>query len=255
MPDQKEIYIDKDGFKIHAKLDFPEGHAAEEKIPLAIVVHGFTGYMEERHIIAAAQAAREAGMATLRAEMYGHGKSDGKFENHNILDWISIFLYVIDYTRKLPFSGDIHLCGHSQGGLLALLCGALKADQIRSVILLSPAISIPDNCRNGELFGNSFDTSHVPDFLTFGDGKKLSGNYFRTAAWLPVGQAIDAFTKPVLIVHGTADETVPVRYSIQASERYKNARLVLVPDDTHCYDHHLEVVTEAVRDFLAGLSR
>ena len=250
MFENKEFYIDKDGFKIHAKLDFPEMTETPEKLPVVILVHGFTGNMEEKHIVAVAKAARQADMATLRVEMYGHGKSDGTFENHNILDWISIMLYVIDYARKLPFAGDIYLCGHSQGGLLTILAGALKADQLKAIIPLSAAISIRDDCRGGIVFGKGFDLAHIPDGVTIPGGKVVSGNYIRTASVLPVEAAIDAFTKPVLLIHGTADDTVPVTCSMQAARRYRNAKLVLVPDDTHCYDHHLEIVTQAVTEFL-----
>lgn len=246
-----EFYIDKDGFRIHAKLDLPK-EVAGEKIPLVIVVHGFTGHMEERHILAVAKAAREAGMATLRVEMYGHGKSDGIFEHHNILDWIADMLYVVDYAKSLPFAGDLYLMGHSQGGLLTMLIGGLKADQLKAIIPLSPAISIREGCREGELFGAKFDPDHIPDSLTLGNGRVISGDYIRTAAALPVEQAIDAFKKPVLIIHGEADESVPVRFSRWAAERYRNAKLVLIPEDTHCYDRHLEKVTEAVKEFLRG---
>ena len=55
---------------------------------------------------------------------------------------------------------------------------------------------------------------------------------------------------PVLIIHGTEDETVPYRYAEDAARRYHNARLVPVPGDDHCYDRHLEVVTDAVGAFL-----
>ena len=56
--------------------------------------------------------------------------------------------------------------------------------------------------------------------------------------------------KPVLIIHGTEDETVPYGYAEDAVRRYCNARLVPVPGDDHCYDRHLEVVTDAVTAFL-----
>lgn len=29
-----------------------------------------------------------------------------------------------------------------------------------------------------------------------------------------------------------------------------NAKLVLIPGDTHCYDHHLEAATEAVAEWI-----
>ena len=49
----EEFYIDSDGTKLHAKLDRPEGFT---RGPLCILIHGFTGHMEEDHIIAAQKA-------------------------------------------------------------------------------------------------------------------------------------------------------------------------------------------------------
>ena len=77
----QEFYITEDGIRYHAKLEMPEGM---KRCPLAIVFHGFTGHMEERHIIAVADAIRSVGIATLRVEMYGHGQSDGEFRNHTL---------------------------------------------------------------------------------------------------------------------------------------------------------------------------
>ena len=46
------MYITDDGIRLNAKLDMPEGQNG--RCPLAVVFHGFTGHMEERHIIAVA---------------------------------------------------------------------------------------------------------------------------------------------------------------------------------------------------------
>ena len=59
----EELYIDSDGIRLHAKLDRPLG---AEKSPLCILIHGFTGHMEETHIVAAQKAMNEAGIAVLR---------------------------------------------------------------------------------------------------------------------------------------------------------------------------------------------
>ena len=66
------MYIDCDGIKLNSYLDMPEGKP--EKCPLCIMIHGFTGHSEERHIIGVQEALNEIGVATLRADMYGHGK-------------------------------------------------------------------------------------------------------------------------------------------------------------------------------------
>ena len=69
--ENREFYIMEDSLRLHAKLDFPE--TEKKTYPLGIIIHGFTGHMEEPHIITAAEAMRDCGYAVLRAEMYGHG--------------------------------------------------------------------------------------------------------------------------------------------------------------------------------------
>ncbi len=243
------MYIIDDGIRLHAKLDMPDQPAC--KCPLAIVIHGFTGHMEEAHIIAVSRALNGLGVATLRVEMYGHGESDGEFRNHTLYKWLTNALRVIDYARSLDFSTDLYLCGHSQGGLAVMLAAAMKRDVVKGLIPLSPATMIPECARRGELLGVQFDPDHVPDELNSWDGRTLDGNYVRVAQTIFVEDAIDRYGGPVLIVHGDADEAVPVQCAIDAARRYKNAELVLVPEDTHCYDHHLDVAVEAVRTWMA----
>ena len=36
-------------------------------------------------------------------------------------------------------------------------------------------------------------------------------------------------------------------------KKYKNAKLVQIPGDTHCYDEHLDQVTAAVKKFLGEM--
>lgn len=242
-----EFYINDDGIRLHAKLDFPKEE--KEKYPLVIIIHGFTGHMEERHLVETAKAINEVGYATLRAEMYGHGKSDGKFCDHTLFKWINNALAVIDYAKSLDFVSDLYLCGHSQGGLLTMLVGAMERDLFKAIIPMSPAISIPEGARSGALLGGPFDPEKIPDELSMGD-RTLKGNYIRVAQTIDVEKAIDRYDGPVLIIYGDEDEAIPVSYAYDAAKRYKNAKLVIIPGDTHCYDHHLEMVTEALKDFL-----
>lgn len=249
--DNKEFYIQNDGIRIHAKLDFPKMPAGSiERYPLVIIIHGFTGHMEERHIIAAAEAMNEVGYATLRAEMYGHGKTGGHFCDHTLYKWVTCALAVVDYAKTLDFVESLYLCGHSQGGLLTILVAAMEKDLFRAIIPMSPAISIPECARSGELLGCHFDPEHIPEILKMDNGRTLNGNYIRIAQTIDVDRAIDQYNGPVLLIHGSKDEAIPISYSYKAAEKYKNATLVVIPEDTHCYDHHLELVTEAIRKFL-----
>ena len=242
------MYIIDDGIRLNAKLDKP--CSGGEKCPLVIVIHGFTGHMEERHIVAVSKALNEIGFATLRVDMYGHGNSDGKFENHTLYKWLTNALTVIDYARSLDFVTELWLCGHSQGGMTVMLAGAMKRDVIKGLIPLSPAWMIPEGARNGTLLGQHFDPDHIPDMLPAWGDRRLSGNYVRVAQTIRVEEAIDRYDGPVLIVHGDRDEAVPAEYGIRAAERYRNGKLVLIPGDTHCYDYHLDQVLDAVKDWM-----
>lgn len=242
------MFIIDDGIRLNAQLEMPEEHG--EKLPLVIVIHGFTGDMEERHILGVAAAFRRAGCATLRVDMYGHGHSEGRFHDHNLYKWLNNAMTIIDYARGLDFVSRVYLCGHSQGGLTVMLAGAMKQDVIAGIIPLSPAWMIPEGARKGELLGGTFDPAHVPDTLDSWKGLTLSGNYVRVAQTIRVEDAIHAYHGPVLIVHGDADDAVPVRYGILAAQMYDQAKLVLIPGDTHCYDHHLDQVEEAVSSWI-----
>ena len=257
----QEFFIDSVGIKIHAKLEMPAG--APERCPLCIVQHGLTGHMEENHIVAVAKALREAGVATLRVEMYGHGKSGGSFAKHTLLKWIDNMLDVVDYAKGLDWVSNLYLCGHSQGGLLVMLVAALRPYEFKAIIPMSPAIVIVENALKGDLFGMHFDPVHIPDVISLGDpgvvddnGRptfSFCGDYFRIAQHIHVDEVIAAYRGPVLLVHGTADEAVPVQHSIDAADAYEDAKLVLLEGDDHGYHAHLDQVCTTIQGFMRGL--
>ena len=244
----KEFYITDDGIRLHAKLDMPEG---KERCPLLIVFHGFTGHMEERHIIAVQETALAAGYATLRVELYGHGKSDGEFKNHTFYKWVTNALAVVEYARSLAFVTDLFITGHSQGGMLVMMIAGMRPEWFKAVLPLSPALVIPDGARKGDLLGIPFDPEHIPEELYLEDKQlPLSGNYLRIMQTIHPEDEIARYHGPVLIVHGEADELVPLHYSLEAAGQYDNCTLKVIPGDLHCYDYHLDQVCDAVREFL-----
>ena len=244
-----EFYIYHAGINLHCKLET----AKDGKQPLVILQHGLTGHMEERHIIGIKDALLGAGCAVLRTELYGHGKSGGEFRDHTVWKWVDEMLAIISYARKLDFVTKLYLSGHSQGGLTALLAGGMAADELDGLLLLAPAVVIRDACREGTLFGTKLDIDALPDTIDM-DGRVYGADYFRAGKCLPVEACVDAFTKPVLIVHGDADEAVPYHYAMDLLERYHDAKLVTLPGDTHCYDLHLDMAQAACAEFMKNIA-
>lgn len=252
MYENEELFINCDGIKVHAKIQFPD--VQKEKIPVLVLIPGFTGHIEEEHIIGIMEAAVDAGYVCLRAELYGHGKSDGDFYDHTLYLWLQEAIRVIHYAVNLPYTEKVVLAGHSQGGLLSVLAAGVMGDRICALLPLSPAMSIPDDAARGSILGVQFDDDNIPEYIQ-SDSWKLSSNYIRVARMLPIESAISKFKKPVLVIHGTEDEAVPYRYGKELSEKYANANLITIEGDNHCFHYHLDEVKEAVTEFLMAQAK
>lgn len=244
---ETEFYITDDGIRLHAKLNRPE---SEEKLPLMLLFHGFTGHMEEEHIVAAMNTAVQENIAVLRVELYGHGGSDGAFENHTLYKWVSNGLKVIDYAKHLDFVSDLYLCGHSQGGLLVVLLAGMCPNDCRVLIPMSPALMIPEMARKGSLLGFPFDPQNIPEYLDCWDDKRLRGDYARVAQTIHVEDEIARYHGPVCLIHGDADGAVPYACSVDAARQYENAQLRTIKGSDHCYGGFISELCVALRGFL-----
>ena len=243
------MFISDDGIQLSAVLEKPEGR---EQCPLAILLHGFSSAKDRTHTVLAAAAMREAGYATLRFDLYGHGESGGEFRKHTLYKWISNTMAVIDYVRGLGYS-NLVLSGHSQGGLTAALVAGMEPDHIRGLVLRAPAFMIPQCSRDGNLLGKAFDPDHIPDSVPVDSMLTLDGNYIRVAQAVNAEAAVDRYRGPVLILHGDQDDTVPLADSQKIAERYTDCELAVMVGETHHFDRHPEQMQEIIRNWMANL--
>lgn len=239
--------ITDDGIRLSAVLEEPE----EKTGRIVILLHGFTSAKDRLHTLQAAQAMRDAGFATLRMDLYGHGESGGLFEKHTLYKWISNILAAIDHLRELGWR-EIWLSGHSQGGLAAALAAGMETDRVAGLILRAPAFMIPECARKGNLLGFAFDPDHVPDRVQVIKGLELEGNYIRVAQTIHAEEAIARFTGPVLILHGDEDDTVPLADSEKAAGMYADAALAVMKGETHHFDRHPDEMQEIIRTWLSA---
>ena len=240
------MFIRDDGIQLSAVLEEPDGGG---RCPLVILLHGFSSTRDRTHNVLAAAAMRDAGFATLRFDLYGHGESGGEFRNHTLYKWISNTLAVIDFVRQNGWT-ELYLSGHSQGGLVAALAAGMERDRIRGLILRAPAFMIPQAARDGNLLGKTFDPDHVPDSVTAVNGLELDGNYFRTAQAVRAEDAADGYKGPVLILHGDEDDTVPLADSRKMAERYADCELAVLSGETHHFDRHPEQMQALIRTWM-----
>lgn len=225
--------IQKDRFEIESQGCRLRGFVVRPKrtgrMPAVIVSHGFGSCTRDTKKYA--QVFVDEGYAAICFDfcMSGSGKSSGSSLGMSVLTEKTDLLNVLDYAKTLDFVDGEHitLVGCSQGGFVSALAAAERENEVEQLILYYPALCIPDDARRGQMINAKFDPNHVPDqfralFV------KLSSKYALDVMDMDPFQEICGFQKPVLIVHGTKDKLVDIRYSRRACESYQNCKLAEV---------------------------
>ncbi len=61
----------------------------------------------------------------------------------------------------------------------------------------------------------------------------IGRKYILDARKIEIDEIISGFGGRVVIFHGSDDNAVPLAFSINASKIYKNAELIIIPDEKH----------------------
>ena len=101
------------------------------------------------------------------------------------------------------------------------------------------------------MLGRGFDPRHIPDEVQVIKGLTLDSDYIRVAQTIHVDDFIERFAGPVLLIHGDADDTVPIQESIRAARMYPKCRLEILPGETHHFDQNPERMKAVIRDWLS----
>ena len=244
----QNLSLDGDHGKLSAVLQTPD---AQKNFPLVILCHGFTGNKESPLLTRIANELEKRGIASIRFDFNGHGKSDGNFQDMTILNEIVDAKKVYDCVSKMPNVTSISIAGHSQGGVVAsMLAGDLGAEKIKAVALLAPASVLRDDAIRGNLFGKIYDPLNPPEFVQHLN-YKIGRNYILTAQTLPIYETAEKFTGPVLMIHGTGDITVPYTCSLSYKKIYKRGLVMLLDKADHGFTGQEDRVARTCAEFFA----
>ncbi len=201
----------------------PEG----ENLPIAIVCHGFMAFQDT--VRQYAEAFAEMGYASYCFDFCGgsvvKGKSDGKTTDMSVLTEVKDLEAVMDYVKSLPYtnSEQIVLMGCSQGGFVSGITASKHKEEISKLILFYPALCIPDDARAGKMMFAKFDPDNIPEIVKCGP-MKLGKCYVEDVIGMNPYQEICDYPGDVLIVHGTKDAIVNLKYAQTAYETYLENR-------------------------------
>ena len=230
-PGVKHIALRRAGLTLRGVLE----KQGDGPAPLVIMLHGFGGrmdafpggWMQEWN-----DALIAAGFATLRFDFSGHGDSDGEFRDMTLFSEIEDAAAFLRWVMTLPDVTDIHLLGHSQGGVVAGMLAGYYHDKIGKLVMLAPAASLKTDAIEGTCMGVRYDPQHIPDALQI--GRSLTGGfYFRIAQTLPIHEVTAQFAGPALAVIGGADTVVHAENIRRYGETMPHCQVVEYPTLDH----------------------
>lgn len=252
---EEEFCCRREGLVIRGYIVRPEG----ENLPAIIASHGFGG--NSSHMIEYCRAFASWGYAAYSFDFcggsaHGEGRSDGHTEDMTIFTECDDLIAVMDYVTSLPYINQnrITLMGSSQGGFVSALVAAKRKEEIERLILLYPALCIPDDARKGALANTSYDVNQVPESIDCGHmviGRKFHDTIVNVDPFLEISK----YQGPVLILHGTADRIVNYSYAIRAKESYKpdQCHLQLLRGAGHNFtEKQTDSTIASIRQFLLG---
>jgi uncharacterized protein len=206
-------------------MDFPAGFSKNRRYPLVIICHGFTGSRigVDRLFVKASNQLTAEGYLVLRFDYEGCGESPGEYGESGLPDLLEQTLSAIDFAGKLKYADpySLSLIGHSLGGAVAVLAAA-KDDRIRNLIIWSASAKPYQDIASivGSERVNALDKGASLDYL----GYQLTEKYFSSLKRYEPLEELAAYRDDVLIVHGTADQDIPVSHSGRYAEEFRKRK-------------------------------
>ncbi len=199
---------------------------------LVVMLHGYTGHKNENGFLfkQIAQKIALEGYASLRFDFLGSGDSDGDFVDMTFTSECNEARTMIDYAYKLNQNKPIILLGFSMGGAIAGYLSYEQSDKIKKLILMSPAGCMDMHAKN-TFTQNLVDEAGNVDL----GGYFLNKKFMESFEGINLYQNIEKFNKPVLIIHGSCDLSIPIEYGKKYHELYPNSEFCEIVGAPHCY--------------------
>lgn len=236
MKEKKVYFNNKHGEKLCGILTVPED--SSRRYPLVILCHGFSSSKDSKIYSFMSQKLYEKRILSLRLDFYGHGESEGKFEDVTITEGCNDVLSAVNFVEKLGYISKIMVYGVSFGGVCALLAASRSKDII-ALGLRAPASDMIEvrRIKLGEEGLNEWKKKRYSLYKNY-KGKELRLNY----TFAQDAERINTFEEarnidiPVLIIHGDKDASVPLAQSEKLSRMIRKSTLKIIKGADHFFE-------------------
>ena len=197
--------------------------------------------------------------------------SDGTTTNLCIEGEISDLITVYNYvsTRDYVKNDEIILWGESQGAFISGLSAARLQEKISKLVMIFPAVCIPDHARRGTLGGANYDPKNPPE-LIYTERAMLSKVFVDDVKDMDAYSELAKYKGETLLIQGTCDSIVVPEYQYIVKKEFdltdsienENAQITnsnhrLKLQMVRGMDHytggeHKEALKDSIRYFIEG---
>ena len=222
---------------------------AEDSTPVVIFSHGFKGFKDWGPFNLMAEHFATAGITFIKFNFSHNGTTPDHpeefydleaFGNNNLIIELDDLTAVMDFTvSELKDISSIHLMGHSRGGGISVLKGA-EDSRVKKIITLASINRIGTFFSEEEIARwkregvryelNSRTGQQMPMYYQYWEA--IEQNRSR----LDIPHAVKNLEKPLLILHGRNDETIPYEKAKEMHEwNSQMSSLILIDEADHTF--------------------
>lgn len=189
------------------------------------------------------------GVRFLSLDFQGLGDSEGHFGSLTLERQLSDY-----HSARDHLIGDAKhvVIGSSMGGLVATLAAVEDPSRVAGLVLIAPAFGFRERFekRIGPQVLAHWERTNRLDYQGDGFRVALEFQLLKQARAIDEVALVRALTQPVLLFHGDGDQSVPIEESDKvASEIRSPLEYVRIPGGSHRLEHHIDRMSDAIRDF------
>ncbi len=275
----KRFTVDNDGMKIQGIAYLPANSTDPDQVkksPAIIMSHGYLSNLHNFEYFATQFAMIGYNVFTFNfccgsdetdPELMSDGTTTNLCIEGEISDLITVYNYVS--TRDYVKNDEIILWGESQGAFVSGLSAARLQEKISKLVMIFPAVCIPDHARRGTLGGASYDPKNPPE-LIYTERAMLSKVFVDDVKDMDAYSELAKYKGETLLIQGTCDSIVVPEYQYIVKKEFdltdnkenENAqitnanhrlKLMMVRGmDHYTGGEHREALKDSIRYFIEG---
>ena len=251
---EEQIYFkNHDGENLAGTLHLPD-----QPSQFGIVLgHCFTCTRHTTILRRLAKDLIEEGFIALRFDFSGNGQSEGEFSQSTYSKQITEMQKAVEIVASNG-AAWIGMAGHSMGGLISFLT-ASQTESVNAVCAIGSRLTAMKATHflsqtQREILENTGQVS----FTSRGRFLTVTEDFFSDADRFELQQILQAFHKPLLMIHGDQDKIIPVREANRAREistRSVDVEIIAGGDHMFSREDHREMVSALVVDWFKKQSK